>query len=1421
MKKVASILCCMVLLCTMMPVFTPVSASVVSNDLFEGYTATVVSKNGNFEGVTETTLKNSGWTLPEASLVSNSTDAYEGSAYISISQGESAKFSATDLPDNVFVLQGYYKCEESDKAAGTMLFMQEDDVSRYSNYNGTLLYKTEWTRFGMALNANKTKSGAVSFEIRNTGEVTYHFDNLELIRLDNADTRNLVSNSSFEFDDVDNDENAQHHYSSWYNNGTARLVDDAHKGTKAMQVLGGNIYTYAFLPDVNSNRTKYEISAWIKWENGSSFAAGDSSLTAPRIGVESYAGNTRVAAKDYHFTVESGIKSNDWCHVRLVMDSESTPETLSYFRIFLFAGSGATIWDDVCIKPVETNMYVLNGMYEVQEEMELNAVGSYALSAQYVGDEGEKDGKAFFARYRKRIDGKLQLVDISAGALKADGRTTLLHLEGVDSSDDNMVIRAFMWDSSHNPIDDFVLGEKEFSEDTTPIIKNGSFEDVQNGVPAGITFSHPVGGANISLVTDEVYSGDYALKLNTSSNDVYFDFNLSDLFYGTTYTLSFMYKGTVTSDVTAGNRENVSGVTAFTRYHADTDSSVFYNREFYAPSSYSSDEWTRFTYTFRLLEGSNLLVRPALRSRNSEIYIDDVKLEVAKDSPVARVVTDQVFYYSDRTGNGQADIILSPHFAGRGYTVNVRLVQGVIKSKEEKGLTFGADNKIEFTYDLALLRLKAREYRIIVNIFDADGSIVQTISQSIYKYDRPSTVSADGTFTDINGKVINPMFAYHIGYDDFKEAASVGINVVQYSPPSDVNVCLAQLDEMYEMGVYAAIVSYWGMYPAGHSVNYERVSAYINQIKHHPAIFCYMVMDEPFLNNPEAHDDLRKSYKMLRDADPDRPAYICEGFPAFMKEVGKYCDIMAPDPYPTGVRGDMATYVTDMVSYANAYVDAKKPLITILQAFTQSGRRPTALELHSMMYQSFMTGSDAAGFYTWEPDDPNIDTKISEGDYWPMLQSFYANEHAIVYKYYGQKQGEKFSESKTASGNVWYESWKDGDNLYMVIENRSSGSETTATIPLVSSDGKTMVTATDISIIGFGNNGAIITEKYADKFDIKLNPSAAALICIRTNSTSSTNEGEYTVSTGGDFEGYTPAALKNMGWTINETGLANNSAEAHGGIGYLKLAPGESVTFATKSFAGYRYRLEGYYKHGSDAETASVQLFMHENDVSKFTNYNSALVYSEDWTKFGMIMNACRTVTGEVGFSVVNNSGATLYLDDLKLIRITDGDTENLIANTGFEYDDADTETTIQHHYASWFNNGNLRLIEETDGNKALQVVSGNAYTWTPLPNANPNGQKYEITARIKWENGKAFAEGNGEVTAPRIGVESYAGSNRVAAKDYYLTVDGGVSGSDWCNVRILLDSESTPAGFDQFRIFLCPGTGATLWDDISVKPLK
>ena len=137
----------------------------------------------------------------------------------------------------------------------------------------------------------------------------------------------------------------------------------------------------------------------------------------------------------------------------------------------------------------------------------------------------------------------------------------------------------------------------------------------------------------------------------------------------------------------------------------------------------------------------------------------------------------------------------------------------------------------------------------------------------------------------------------------------------------------------------------------------ERFREHIQTLKHHPALLCWYVFDEPS-GKRFAEADAR--YRLARELDPSHPALINYLSNRLEKQTG---DIYSTDVYPVPGRSPNAAIHAVQVMKA-AVAKGNKPVWMWLQgtgyAYSMA-REPSPRELSCMVYGSLVSG--ARGIY--------------------------------------------------------------------------------------------------------------------------------------------------------------------------------------------------------------------------------------------------------------------------------------------------------------------------------------------------------------------------------------------------------------------------------------------------------------------------
>jgi len=476
--------------------------------------------------------------------------------------------------------------------------------------------------------------------------------------------------------------------------------------------------------------------------------------------------------------------------------------------------------------------------------------------------------------------------------------------------------------------------------------------------------------------------------------------------------------------------------------------------EIYASTTFVGDgnwhEYTQKVYPSTNVEEIQFLIRSMSRGENisgTELYIDDVEIYMTKAPNAMKLNTDAVFYYSDEVAAvGENGIISTkinttfyPELANAKVDLELKDAGNIIWQQLDNTSTNG---EVTAEFSLSLLNKKAHVYEVVATLYNHDGSIRQREVQNIFVYDRPTSLSQEGVFTKDNGEILYPEYAYHVSRgdcDQYRKLKESGINVVQMGSFNNAASAVAALDAAEEAGVMGFIALYYDMKPAGDDSNIELTISIIEAVKDHPALFGYGVMDEVFLSLIDPEDELEASYRLIRSLDPKHPIMTMEAVRNYYEASGKYVDILCIDPYATAASQSVA----DAVEKAVQAVEEKKPVYALLEAYRNThGRFPTLDDLRNNIWQSLIKDADAVGYYSIT--DSEIDSATGKwsipiwnakdgGALWKAICDFNTYEKKIAYDHFVFDKTAVYDESAEIGADYWYSSWKDGEDMYMVI----------------------------------------------------------------------------------------------------------------------------------------------------------------------------------------------------------------------------------------------------------------------------------------------------------------------------------------------------------------------------------------------------
>lgn len=730
-------------------------------------------------------------------------------------------------------------------------------------------------------------------------------------------------------------------------------------------------------------------------------------------------------------------------------------------------------------------------------------------------------------------------------------------------------------------------------------------------------------------------------------------------------------------------------------------------------------------------------------SQSGFVYVDDLKLGVLEEAPKFVLDTDQVFYYTEWP-EGTATMKLKDYYtppAGAKTKFEIVDESGVIRTSEVTDF----NGQASYTFLTSWLELK-KEYKIRAYLLNSDSSPIEIKETYIYRYNRPKAITGDLRYMD--GKTeYQPIVIYHAYTDDdFAQCAKIG-TAVQGTMSSASTGHIAFLDRAQAKGLKVMVVLYNNMKPAGHPDNIAKTEEIVRGIKDHPAVYGYAVQDEPFLNDPEnAAENLRVSYKIIRDIDDIHPVITTECFEQNHEISGKYCDILNIDPYP-GSPSRVATYVGEQTASAVAAVKYKKPVYVLIQTEKLSSLDPTGDEVRNMIYQAFMNGAQSFGYFPFvnEADGPDLD----DSERWESVVGFMEHENKIFYDHYTKKLSETYNKGKTST-YAW-ESWESQGSLYVAVRNLTA-TTVSASIPLTNSAGTAGYENCTASVVFGSDSGSIYCPD--NMLDISMSSHQAILYKISGQNGPVVGSN---ILTNGDFETISGSAPQ--GWALTGAELLSESTNH-----YISMpAAGNAVA--------------NCYPAAGSNQLITVRYKSSQNDAALITanclpSWKAPHIYlpstNGQWKTASFIVPMTGT-DNRIQLLLRNMKTTGVCYDDVFVGELAGiSRSQNQILNPDFEFNFNDEGIT------NW-SNGLLSSTESFKGSNSMLIKGGTAAEAEVILDACPK-YAYKLSFAGK-------ADGEGEISA----VVTTHLQNTVKTQETYVLTD---LTSQWKEYSFFFESE-------------------------------
>ena len=466
--------------------------------------------------------------------------------------------------------------------------------------------------------------------------------------------------------------------------------------------------------------------------------------------------------------------------------------------------------------------------------------------------------------------------------------------------------------------------------------------------------------------------------------------------------------------------------------------------------------WREFLFDFEVPQDTEPVtasVELRLMTDEMQYYIDDVSLYMVKPPAFADIRTDEMFYYTEWE---EGVVTAAPHaafistIAGRKveYTFLGQDGETVIDTE----IVPYIDGAADYVFRTEWMTEIGKEYFISAKVYNADNELLQEETHSVYRFNRPTYLGADGIFRK-NNQEYNLILGNGVNTELLNADPRLGgVTIVRLV--ADGTSLISKMDKAHEMGLLC-LVGLYGSTSGGAESAIAGTISTVNAVKDHPALFGYKVQDEPYQKG-NTDEEMARAYVTIRNLDPHHPVYLVDSVPGGYDWLFRYADIVDIDYYGGG-SANSGRIFTEKLDIAKAASKGRKPFTLLQQAFQYNGYLPSAEELRHFAYQAFFSGASGIGYHSLGVDGSDgVTTPYMYMDEWEelcerwapweqgfLLDCFVNNEYTMLQSY--------------KDNDVMWRTYEVDDKIYVIIFNRNKSVPTTATVSLTDADGNALM----------------------------------------------------------------------------------------------------------------------------------------------------------------------------------------------------------------------------------------------------------------------------------------------------------------------------------------------------------------------------
>ncbi len=640
-------------------------------------------------------------------------------------------------------------------------------------------------------------------------------------------------------------------------------------------------------------------------------------------------------------------------------------------------------------------------------------------------------------------------------------------------------------------------------DDSPNLFTNGSFEEVAtDGSPVGDWEAYGGKWDDFVKITDGGYDGQKCICLTDPGRDNPWIYKKDmKVISGAEYQVSLWLRTEYAKE---------TGPRLKFEFYDDNGNSVMAFQSELLGQTYGA--WHQKSTRFFVPAGATTIKIYFRLYGTGVVYYDDLRCHMITEASRIQFDGDTFFYTEWEKGTVGASINDSFYTATGTEVFDIALKDGDTVLKQRTGVTAHAEAILQF--DIMLLSEIGKEYAIEATLYRSEGGEkLETAKWNVYRFDRPKMMNDNGEFV-VNGEVITPIWGYHVYVADqnMKYGKAAGVNIAQGGGGNTENL-IQYLDSAHANGMMASLVLYGGtaMVTAGDPTKIENTIEVAKAVKDHPALFGYIIMDEPYLHLTNPYPDLVRAYREIRNIDPVHPVIIQE---TASTNSAKYttacsdlllihdysCNVTVIDHPDYGMQAPTKNIAKMEQLMENTHV-RKKDIHFLGQTFgeptkedTQTNKYylPSIDEAKSMIYQALIENMTGVGYYCFQSTGWHLkDTPLYE-----PLCKFAEEELFTLTDAFIMNKGTFFNEDRTQ--DVWWHTFSMDNALYAIALNMKDEVRNVE-IPLESINGAVKIDAYTATLEGGTNLPETI--EGSNTLSLEVVPHAAALYKIMPKTT--------------------------------------------------------------------------------------------------------------------------------------------------------------------------------------------------------------------------------------------------------------------------------------------------------------------------------